>query len=251
MLYRMTNAASLAVILGGGVAYMYYAKRNGMAHVDITDDGKVVYVPAEKYDGTTSFQEWEVDDNGNPLIDKLTGKIIMKTTTDSKTGKSVPVMTSVRKGVEDIFNYSESAQSMWENKLTSKHILQADMPEWERKYMLGHLSMGIESDKMEAVVQSELDDIDVDSSKTLPEWCHKGDSFYQSYDSYGDWKAENDTNPLGKVRQFTFKYMWNSVKVLTNNKRDINMDERRSWQKNNKNSGLAGWPTEESVKYKV
>jgi hypothetical protein len=166
----------LPILLGGGAMYMYYAKKHGLAHVDFSKDGGVVFIPKEKYEGKESYNDYEVDDNGNPLINPDTHGLIVKD------------VTTMDRSVEDILNYDKASQDYFKTQMVDNFTLTADTPAWQREFVTSHWHLtGVQRQDMENDILLALNG---DAGDTAPWYTKKdgGTSYYQAWDDYGDWR---------------------------------------------------------------
>lgn len=197
----MTKVA-LPLLIAGGVIYTMYAKKHGMAHYDYSKDNGVVYIPKEKYEGKENLVEYEVDDNGKALVDLDTGKLIIKEE------------TTVDRNVEDIFNYDAPSQALFKHSMTNDFILLGDTPEWQREYITSHWDLtGNQVLDMDAAIKEAINNDGVDA-----EWLNAkegGTSYYQLWDDYGDWKAQQESTSN------SFKTRWAQAVSEAYNKTDI------------------------------
>lgn len=182
----------LPILLAGGGLYLF----SQYSHIDYDEKGKPVLIPREKFKGTISFNEALVDDNGNPIIDPDTGKVVYAPVSEEGEEEEEIVPTTVARNIEDIFNYDSSSQELFKNSIINNMTITADTPEWEREYILAHLELSSEmTDRIEAEVKSTI------SGQTNADWFTAGSSIYQAFNdlfeaSYSNSYEGNRTKEL-------------------------------------------------------
>lgn len=189
------------ILLGGGAIYMFM----NYSHVDFTADGMPVFIPREKYQGKEHYKEMVVDENGNPIINQDTGKAEYKEITTDR-------------NVEDIFNYDRSSQQLFANSVLNDLTIKSDTPEWQREYLTAHLELDKTTlNQMESYVNDAWQHMAQNREKDQG-WLKNDTSYYQAFDDYGDWKAQQEP-------ESAFSRMWNRAVDLAYNKEDIKLSD--------------------------